>query len=284
MPIFYNIHKRRDKVKGYQLKVNPVIQAVPGNLIYDELGKEILARHNENFKGVREIEDRYDYKEGQPLSFSNTPRFLDYNQILRERFPELGIRGLSDVEVVQYWNTIPERDETYADTNSIVVYPKEGPNEDLRQRVLGIIGKKSRLPLVVSNLGVEPADNNHGFTFVGTDFTEAREAPYLRKDGRVSFNGKELVSSEEGVDVWTQDSQSGLRGLYRVGSDRLSAGNADLLYSFECGRVQVIQDPQGRAENLDSLVKQLEEQRNKELAEINKRFEEASNYLRTGKL
>jgi len=249
-------------MKDYQLRGNPVIQVVPvmGNLIYDELGKEVLTRHNENFKGKRNIEDNFDYKEGQPLAFSNTPRVLSYAQILRERFPGLGIRGLKDFEVVQYWNAIPEKGSTYADTNSIVIFPKEGPNEDLRQKVLGIIGKKSKLPLVVSGLGVEKADNNYGFTFVGTDFTEAKEAPYIKQDGKVSFNGKELVQSEEGVNVRTPDSQSGLRWLYRDWSVGLDAWGGDLLGSYVPGRVQVIQDLQGRTENLEVLAKSLEKQ------------------------
>lgn len=273
------------ETKDYQLKGNPVIQAVliVGNLVYDKLvGKEVLAKHNEKFRGIKNIEDTNDYKEGQPISFSNIPRFLDYVQILRERFPELGIRGLSDVEVVQYWNAIPERDSTYADTNSIVIFPKEGSNEDLRQRVLGIIGKKSKLPLVVSGLGVEKADNNYGFTFIETPYIETKEAPYLKKNGKVSFNGKELVSSEEGVNVWVSDGQSGLRRFFRYGSDGLGAGGGNLLNSDGSGRVQVIQNPQGCAENLDSLVKQLQEQKDKQIAVINERAKKAEKYLRTG--
>lgn len=272
----------KTQMKDYQLKGNPVIQAVPviGSLNYDELGKEVLALHNERFKGIESIEDNYDYKEGQPIMFSNVPRILSYAQILRERFPTIHV--LSPEEVVQHWDAIPDRDSTYADTNSIVVYPKEGPNEDLRQIVLGIIGKKSKLPLVVSGLGVEKADNNYGFNFTQTEDTEVREAPYLKKDGKVSFNGKELVSSEEGIPVWIYN--SGLRGLYRGGSDGLDGGDDDLLISDGTGRVQVIQDPKGRAKNLEALAKSLEEQRDKELENVKKRFEKASNYLRTGKL
>lgn len=273
----------KTQMKDYQLKGNPVIQVVPviGNLVYDDLGKEVLALHNERFKGVGNIEDIHKYKDGQPISFSNTPRVLSYNQILRERFPTIHV--LSPEEVIQYWNVIPERDSTYADTNSVVVYPKEGSNEDLRQRVLGIIGKKSKLPLVVSGLGVERVDNNYGFTFIETPYIETKEAPYLKQDGKVSFDGKGLVSSKEGVEVWTPNNQSGLRRLYRGWSDRLVARYDCLLDSNESGRVQVVQDPQGRAENLDSLVKQLQEQRDKQLAEMEKREKVALEYYNTGK-
>ncbi len=206
----------------YSIEGNPIVdpKLVPiiGNLVYNDLGQEVLALHNEKFRGVKNIEDKNSYKKRQPLSFSNIPRIQSYAQILREIFPHTHV--LSDVEVVQYWNAIPERDSTYADTNSVVIFPKEGSegsNEDLRKIVLGIVGKKSKFPLVVSGLGVEKADNNYGFIFIGTDFTKAREAPYLSHDGKVSFNGKELVSSEEGVGVLTSDSQSGLRRLYRYG-------------------------------------------------------------------
>ena len=274
--------KTKTQMKDYQLRGNPVIQAVPivGNLIYDKLGQEVLALHNERFRGIKSIEDTNNYKEGQPLAFSNVPRILSYAQILRERFPNIHV--LSPEEVIQYWNAIPERDSTYADTNSIVIFPKEGPNEDLRQRVLGITGKKSKLPLVVSGLGVERADNNDGFTFIETPYIETKEAPYLKKDGNVSFNGNELVSSEEGVGVWTPSSQSGLGGFYRDRSVRLYALLDNLLYSNESGRVQVVQDPQGRAENLEALVKLLENQRDTQIAEINERAKKAEEYLRTG--
>ena len=246
--------KTKTQMKDYQLRGNPVIQAVPivGNLIYDKLGQEVLALHNERFRGIKSIEDTNNYKEEQPLAFSNVPRILSYAQILRERFPNIHV--LSPEEVIQYWNAIPERDSTYADTNSIVIFPKEGPNEDLRQRVLGIIGKKRKLPLVVSGLGVERADNNDGFTFIETPYIETKEAPYLKKNGKVRFNGNGLVSSEEGVGVWTPGSQSGLGRFFRGGSDRLSAGGDDLLSLDDSGRVQIFYDPQGRAENLEARV------------------------------
>ena len=269
-------------MKDYQLRGNQVIQAVPivGNLVYDKLGREVLSLHNEKFKGVGNIEDKNKYEEGQSIAFSNVPRILSYNQILKGIS---NIHVLSPEEVVQYWNAIPEIDSTYADTNNIVIFHKEGPNEDLRQRVLGIIGKKNKLPLVVSGLGVEKADNKYGFTFTETPYIETKEAPYLKKNGKVRFNGNGLVSSEEGVGVWTPGSQSGLRGLYRGRSDRLDAGVDGLLDSNGSGRVQVVQDPQGRAENLEALASKLQEQRDKQLAEIQKRYEKALEVLRTGK-
>ena len=272
------------KTKEYQFQGNPVVQNVPllGNLVYDERGKEVLAIHNERFKGVSPIEDTHEYRKGQPLSYSNTPRVLSYEQILRERFPDMHI--LSPEEVIQYWNSIPERDGTYADTNSIAIFPNQGRNEDLRQLVLSILGKQNtELPLVVSGLGVEKADNDNGFTFTKTDYTQAKEAPYLQKDEKISYDGTQLVQSEEGIPVWVPNNQDGLRWLCRFRSDRLDAGDGSLLGSFESGRVQVLYDPQGRAENLEARLKDMQQERERQIAEIDARYQKASEYLKTGK-
>ena len=248
--------KTETQTKQYQFEGNPVIPIdVPklGNLVYDERGKEILAIHNERFGGIDRIEDKTKYKPNQPLSFSNVPRIQSYSQLLRERFPDMHVP--SSEEVIKYWSAIPERDSTYADTNSVVVFQNEGCNEDLRKRVLEILGRdKTQLPLAVSGLGVERADNNHGFTFTETEHTKAEEASYLQKDGRISYDGKQLIQSEDGVLVWVPDDQSGLYRLCRGGSDGLNARSDDLLYSNEDGRVQVLYDPQGRAESLEAKV------------------------------
>lgn len=58
----------------------------------------------------------------------------------------------------------------------------------MRKQVLAILGKdKTEVPLVISELGVKKADNEQGFTFKKTKYTQAREAPYLTQDGRVSY-------------------------------------------------------------------------------------------------
>jgi len=240
--------KTETQTKEYKFEGNPVVP-VPriGNLVYDERGQEILAIHNERFRGISHIEDKTKYKEGQPLLYSNVPRALSYAQLLRERFQDMHV--LSPEEVVQYWSSIPERDSTDADTNSVSVYPNKGCNEDLRQRVLAILGKQeTEIPLAVSGLGVERADNNYGFTFTEKEATRAEESPYFQRDGKVRYDGTRLVQSEEGVPIWVPESQSGLRELFRVRSDRLLARLGILLYSDESGRVQVLYDPQGRAE------------------------------------
>ena len=275
--------KTETKSENYQLKGNPVVRVpVIGNLVYDEIGKEVLALHNEKFNGISSIEDNHSYKQGQPISYSNLPRKLSYNQILREKFPFLNVHTLSDEETVMYWDLIPERDSTYADIDP-VVFPKEGPNEDLRKRVLDILKKqRTEVPLVISGLGVEKADNNHGFTFIETPYTKAKEASYLSKDGKVVYDkDKGLVNSEQGIPIWT--AKSGLRGLYRVRSGGLYARSDDLLNSDEAGRVQLVQDPQGSQKNLEDKLSLLREQAESQIAEINERYNMASEYIKTGK-
>ncbi|MBI2672736.1 hypothetical protein HYX19_00600 [Candidatus Woesearchaeota archaeon] len=236
--------------KNYRLKGNQAISPIIGNLVYDEVGREVLAIHNERFNGINGIEDNYKYKNGQPISFSNVPRVLSYNQILRERFP--GMHVLSPEEVVEYWDLIPGRDSTYADTDSIVVYPEESSNEDLRRKALDILGRsKTSVPLVVSGLGVDRKDDE--FTFVETPHVSVKEISYLRIYGKISYNpNKGLVSSEKGIPVFV--AHSGLGRFYRGRSDWLNAGGGCLLNASESGRVQIVQDSQDRAKNLESMV------------------------------
>ena len=211
----------QEQIKPYQLKGNSIITEVPviGNLIYDEVGKEILTLHNERFKGVKTIEDTHSYKDGEQISYSNTPRVLSYNQILKDRFPELSIHVLTPEEVFMYWDLIPQRSQTYADTDSVAVYPKEGSNENLRIQVLDILGKKkTAVPMIISGLGVIKTDNAYGFEFTQTPFTKAKEAPYLKQEGNLTYEPESgLVSSKQGVRVWVAN--SGLRGVYRNRSD-----------------------------------------------------------------
>ena len=91
----------------------------------------------------------------------------------------------------------------------------------------------------------------------------------MQRDGKVRYDGTRLVNSEEGVSIWVPESQSGLRRLYRYGSGRLNAWDDALLDSDGSGRVQVLQDPKGRVENLEDVVSRLQAERDAEIAEIN---------------
>ncbi len=246
----------------YHLQGNPVVQPqvpVVGNLIYDDLGQLVLARLNEAFRGVRGIEDTTKYNQNQPIMFSNIPRALYIAHLLRTDQEILAmtkgtLKVLNDEEVIEYWQAIPDRSSTYADTDGISLFPKEGHNEELRQKTLKLLGKKPsqvKIPLIVSGLKpVKDTSTQDGFTFEGTDFLKAREAPYLRKDCRVIYDPaiqdlREAKEGEKGVYVWTPSDQSGLRRLCRGRFENLDAWDEVLLCSDEAGRVQLLQRPQG---------------------------------------
>ena len=238
------------------------------------------------------IEDKTEYKKDQPISFLNTPRALFANQILQEETSGR-IRVLNPLEVVQYWDSIPERSSTHADTNSVPIYPNDGVNEDLRLKALGIIGKdpnKLESPLLILNLGVEPSDSSHGFTFTETPYSETIEAPFLRKDQRVEYDSKTktLVPTDDNTRdyIWTPSDQSGLLMACRSSGGGVNFRDDDLLDSNWVGRIQIIQDPQCLAGNLDELVNQLETERKNQIAEVNVRYNKALqtalDILRTG--
>lgn len=269
----------------YKLKGNPVVVNVPviGNLVYDDLGQEVLAQFNERFRGSN-IVDTNKYKDGEPISYSNVPRALGYNQILREIS---NLRVLNPLEVVRFWDSIPDRDSGYADTDSVAVFPNEGPNENLRKRALdlnGINPKKLKSPLIISGLGVKKSYNKYGFNFVETDYMKAEEAPFLRKDGFVKYENGGLIESEEGVKIWTTSNQSGLMGLYRNRSGWLDAWSGSMLISDGSSRVQVIQGPKARVENLEVLAQKLKEEKEQKAAELEGNYQKALKVLRTGKL
>jgi hypothetical protein len=224
----------------YQLQGNQRITPIVGNLIYDELGKLVLAKYNELFKETS-AEHKVQYQNGQVITHSNVPLALGIDQILRQELPS--VRVLTFEDVVENWDLIPDKNSTYADTTSIVVYPNKGPNEEHRQRVLGILGKtKTDVPLVVTGLGVKPSQE-HGFLFTETDYTKVEEAPYLRRNGQVSLKDGKLEASNSGVRIWIPKNQDGLRWVYRDGDDVLNAINDFLLNAYSDGWVQVLQDP-----------------------------------------
>ena len=233
----------------YHVQGNPVIP-VPtiGNLPSD-LAQIVITKFNEAFRGNERIEYTYEYTSGNPILFSNIPRALGMNQIaLQETNGRIGV--ISPIQVVRYWDAIPERNSTYADTNAVSLFPNEGPNEDLRQRALQILGITTKLevPLLALGLGVKKADNDYGFTFTETHYQEAIEAPFLRKDQKVIYDPKTktLVPTEydrERVYSLTPIDQSGLRMAVRDWNVSLNFNNGDVLGSNACGRVQFFEGP-----------------------------------------
>lgn len=264
----------------YQLKGNPVVDVpIVGNLIYDELGKEVIAKFNERFKGIDGIEYTYKHKKDEPISYSNVPRVLGMNQELR-KLTDGKITLLNPEQVIRFWDVIPEKKTTYADIDGISLYPNEGPNEDLRQQVIKLIGRSSKLPLIVPGLGVKRADNKYGFEFTGTDYMRVIEAPFLKKNGKLAYDSDKegLVDSDKGVNIWTLSDQSGLRWLYRSWDVGLIAGSGDLFNANDDGRVQVISGG-AASPNLEAYLKRLED-RKAEAEENIRRIAKAESILK----
>ncbi|MFH1592281.1 MAG: hypothetical protein ABIB47_02860, partial [Candidatus Woesearchaeota archaeon] len=137
--------------QDYHVQGNPIIK-VPfiGNLSPD-LAETVITQFNEVFRGDSRIEYTLEYKPGEPIRFSNIPRALGMHQIaLRETNGQIGV--LDPIEVVKYGGAIPDKAGTYADTSAVSVFPNPGPNENLRIRVLDILGRdptKLEVPLLV---------------------------------------------------------------------------------------------------------------------------------------
>ena len=208
-----------NEIRDYRLKGDSI---TIGNLAYNEVVKEVLSLHNEEFRGLSHIEDNYGYRLGEQISRLNVPKALNINTIIRERFPQLKMQVLSFSETLKYWSLISKEDIKYlSDTNSLVIYPNQERNEELRKVVLDILEiKHVEIPLIVSGLGVKRADNNYGFTFIETDYTERLEASFLSRDEKLIYSEGEVVISNEGINVWTALGQSGLRkvsfGLFGI--------------------------------------------------------------------
>jgi len=259
-----------NKSTNYQTRGNQLFQKVPtkiwiDNLCYDQEGKPILHKFNQRLKGVTNIEDTTKYKPNQAIAHSNVPRALGYNHDLLTQSGGK-IRLLDPYETIwlmlNHPELIPELKNTYADTNSLVIFPKKGPNPQLQKKVAEKIMNTKlgnlKIPYVVSNLGIRKSspnefDDNLGFTFTKTDFTEFKEAPYLEKDQKVICKDGVLIPSpdqEQGINIWTPSSQSGLRRLCRYGIDGLGSWYGDLLDSSGSGWVQLVRDPKGLAKKL----------------------------------
>ena len=229
------------KIQGNTTKEGLVM----GNL-QGELADFVVRKYHEEFKGTKADFDTK-LNEGEVLKHSNTIFNNFANVLLRQKTGNT-TRVLTGEDVVQHWDSLPDRSSTYADTCGVAVFPNKGLNEDHRQTVLGIVGKGSTsVPLIVYGLKPVRCDNDDGFQFTESEHTEVKEAQYLQREGKVQHDGTlgNLVSSKKGVSVWTPSSPSGLRRLYRDWNEDMNARNDRLLSSNSIGRVQILQDPNG---------------------------------------
>lgn len=220
------------------------------NLIYNDLGRELIAKYNEEFKGTPS-EHSQKYIEDQTITHSNVPFALKLNQILLTdpNLSGLGLRVLPLLEVIKYWEILPERNNTSGDINSIVIHPRPGGeihNEELRKYVINDIlkGKKSKLSLVVSNLDVVKHDSRYGFKFKGSDFMKVERVRYLDEDEKklsIDKRGK-IISSDEGdIILHTNNARYDLRRIF-YGLNIVNVWETDLLGSVEHSRLRIYQE------------------------------------------
>lgn len=224
------------------------------NLVWDELGREVIRKHNEKLKGTG-LEHKYIYKNNHPISFSNPLEAISFNQILTEN--NLGVHILSPIETIIFWSMIPKKDKTFADTASIVIYRSFNPNEDLKKNILEIIGKKKiTKPLIVSGLGVKKSNkpskiNDYLFRFTETENTKIMEANYIK-----NYPLGILIPSEENIKI--KAVPSGIRGIYRDHDVGLDARDPRLVgETNKNSRVQIIDNYPYSYKLLEEAIKNI---------------------------
>ncbi|MBS3141558.1 hypothetical protein J4405_05455 [Candidatus Woesearchaeota archaeon] len=219
---------------AYQFKGNPVSPVnVPliGPLIYDELGREVLARHNEIFGWSHFALYRDHHSEEslgsipsrmQPRLSYISPIELSFNAILnqlgRENSEFAGINVLTFDDLIQYWEAIPNKSFTSTRTSSVIVYPVYPINdierladnykqdaEKLRRKILDITGKTHLdVPILVDGLVPLPDHSNGDYSITFDDssksleFLRTREVPEFLTDG-VLINGHPIHISPPGL-------------------------------------------------------------------------------------
>lgn len=250
---------------SYQLrgiKILPKDPVIIGNLEYDDFGQFLIERYNEAFKTKPNLQMNPPYMESQikrfmTVKYSTVPFNHFIAQLLLTDKETLRLTGglttlLTAEQVVENWGSdnIPDINSSVSDFSAVVAYPKSGPNEDLRKRVLRLINKRSiKTPYLVSNLGVKPADNKSGFTFTQNEFTTFQELCSLIKNPEIrSFTKGKYIQSERGYPITDPIlvlpyRQSGLHRFYRDVNLGLSARVHNLSQSATVGRVQLIRQP-----------------------------------------
>ena len=130
----------------------------------------------------------------------------------------------------------------YSDTTEVVLYSAT-PSLDQNKQILGdlvdlvdLIGSEryeAENPLIISGLGITPADNRYGFKFTETDSTKMKNDPRFA----YSNNGKEVDFDGTKIKVYTKE--NGLSRLY-AGGGGLGAGGGGFAGSGGGGRVVVV--------------------------------------------
>jgi len=228
-----------------------------GFLEYSERSKKLIADLNQEFQGNELLAFPGEFKTGQLITHSNTPRALYMAWHFKEH--PSGLHLSTHTENIRYKDSLPnEGNGTYSDLDGIPVFPNEGENKDLWQRVKDITGKRpKKTPFIVSGLKpVRDSSMDSDFNLEETEHMKVEYAPWLKENGWVKYDSKKekivrcKPRDEGAVYVVVPSDQSGLGGLYRNWDDVLNARNDNLLNASEYGRVQVVQDPKSLTEKI----------------------------------
>ena len=220
-----------------------------------------------------------------PQKGSNLWKVLFLNQI--------GIRtaALPELELALE-NGMPLKGH-YEDAPTVVLRSR-GDNYERNNPLAKTLADKLKLtsfenPFIVKGLGIIQSDdkeNPYELEFL-TDNAEVIEAP----DFHYKNNGRTFSTIHPDYTIEWDDSSNrtfysrgdGVSRLHLYWNLNLYSDLDQLTNSNDNGRVVVV-SPRGARKNFDEYLSKIEQERTKQIAEVDARFSGAMNYLKTGKL
>ncbi len=150
-----------------------------GPLTNDDLGDSVLARCDAIF-GISKKIECIPYESGHGYKGFSPLEVMAIGRVLRDKTGGR-IKITSPSDVLEYESHLP-RFKSF--TDSIVVFPSNETKDPTAFRLLSMLGKEeTKVPLVISGLGVIRSNSKDGFRFVETEDTEIAEADFLNGKG-----------------------------------------------------------------------------------------------------
>ncbi len=205
---------------------------------------------------------------------------------------ELGIKTASLSELEQAIDNGMNLRGTYEDVPSVVLRSNGDsyePNDYLAKYLAKKIKKETlKHPLVLNGLKLKE-DSNSAYGLIlepseNFDVFEASELDYknnLKKFSKLDERGMPIFDDRGSRILYTKN--DGLCRLFSNDVLGLDSNDEHLEYSIAHGRVVVV-SPEWAEKNLGGYLQKLSEERNSQITEIERRFKQAENYLKTGKL
>lgn len=276
------------KTKLPQFKGKPLIEIsefIPQiGFLEGDFGKAVLEEYQGRMKA-----DYADASALRVLSYdnyvvvgSNPFAVVLVNQIVQEE----GLRTATqpDLERAIKANTLQLRGQ-YEDTG-LVLRSKESPNEYLARNLMAQIkarNPKAKMPIMIPLCGLELVADENSPHKLGFNLKENAQIFYdlsvLNKNGNFSSEdidektGLPKKTSNEG-DRYLFTRNSGLSRLCLYGDLDACSFDGDLACSNGDGRVVVV-SAEGTAKNLEQYMSQLQQEANRQKAEIDVRFNKA---------